>query len=212
VKLKWFGHSCFLLTADSGVKVLIDPFDPEVGYKLPPQEADIVTTSHNHEDHNYLKAVSGKFKHLNKPGAFSERGIEITGIVTYHDKVQGKKSGRNVVFKFTVDGLNICHCGDLGHVFTAEQLQALGPVDVLLVPVGGNYTIDHELAAEVCSLVSPKVIIPMHYKTEVNDYPIAGVDLFLTRMGGGKVLDKPEIELTPNSISSYAPVVVLSYK
>jgi len=212
MKIKWLGHSCFLLTSSGGVRVVIDPFNETVGYKVPAVEADIVTTSHDHFDHGYVQAIKGSFKHINKPGRYSERGIEIVGIPTFHDEAQGSKRGKNIVFKFTVDGINVCHCGDLGHVLTAAQAKELGPVDVLLVPVGGFYTIDHDEAAAVVTMLQPAVTIPMHFKTPVVDFPIAGVDKFLTGMGGGKELGKQELELTRDSIASFAGVVVLAYE
>jgi L-ascorbate metabolism protein UlaG (beta-lactamase superfamily) len=211
MKIKWFGHSCFLLTSSSGVRLVTDPFNEAVGYKVPEVEADIVTTSHDHFDHNYVQAIKGNFRHINKPGRYSERGIEIVGIPTFHDEAKGTKRGQNIIFKFTVDGINVCHCGDLGHVLTAGQAGELGPVDVLLVPVGGFYTIDHDEAAAVIRTLQPAVTIPMHFKTSVVDFPIAGVDKFLARMGGGKELGKQELELTTDNIAAFAGVLVFTF-
>lgn len=212
MKIKWLGHSCFLLTSASGVRLVVDPFNETVGYKVPSVEADIVATSHDHHDHNYVQAIKGNFRHINKPGRYSENGIEILGISTFHDEAKGTKRGQNTVFKFTVDGVNICHCGDLGHVLSAEQAKELGPVDVLLVPVGGFYTIDPDEAAAVVKVLQPVVTIPMHFKTPVVDFPIVGVDKFLAKMGGGKELGKQELELTKETLASYAGVVVLNYE
>jgi L-ascorbate metabolism protein UlaG (beta-lactamase superfamily) len=212
MKIKWLGHSCFLLTSSDGVRLVTDPFNEQVGYKVPAVEADIVTTSHDHYDHNYVQALKGNFKHINKPGRYSERGVGIVGIPTFHDEAKGSKRGQNIIFKFSIDGINVCHCGDLGHVLTAEQAKELGPVDVLLVPVGGFYTIDHNEAAAVIKTLQPAVIIPMHFKTAVMDFPIAGVDKFLDRMGGGKETGKQEIELTRENIGIFAGVVVLSFE
>ncbi|MDR3561642.1 MAG: MBL fold metallo-hydrolase [Negativicutes bacterium] len=212
MKIKWLGHSCFLLTSVSGIRIVIDPFNETVGYKVPSEEADIVSTSHDHFDHNYVQAIKGPFKRIDKPGHFSESGIEIVGIPTFHDEAGGSKRGQNIIFKFTVDGLNICHCGDLGHVLSAEQAKALGAVDVLLVPVGGFYTIGPDEAAAVVKLLKPKVIIPMHFKTPPIEFPIAGVDQFLTKMGGGKELGRQELELSAANIAENAGVVVLRYE
>jgi L-ascorbate metabolism protein UlaG (beta-lactamase superfamily) len=212
MKIKWLGHSCFLLTSSGGVRVVVDPFNEQVGYKVPAVEADIVTTSHDHFDHNYVQAVKGSFKHINKPGRYSQQGIEITGIPAFHDEAKGAKRGQNVIFRFTVDGLSVCHCGDLGHLLTAEQAKELSPVDVLLVPVGGFYTIDADEAAAVVKALQPTVTIPMHFKTPPVDFPIAGVDKFLARMGGGKELGGQELELTRDNIAAFAGVIVLSYE
>ncbi|MDR3589022.1 MAG: MBL fold metallo-hydrolase [Negativicutes bacterium] len=211
MKIKWLGHSCFLLTSSDGVRLAIDPFNEAVGYKVPDEEADIVTTSHDHFDHNYIQAIKGKFKHINKPGRYSEKGIGILGIPTFHDEAKGAKRGQNIVFKYTIDGINVCHCGDLGHPLTAGQAKELGPVDVLLVPVGGFYTIDPTEAAGVVNMLQPTVIIPMHFKTPVIEFPIVGVDEFLAKMGGGKKLGAQELELTGANLASFAGVVVLDF-
>lgn len=212
MKIKWFGHSCFLLTADGGRRILTDPFDERVGYPLPRVAADIVTTSHGHHDHSYTKAVPGRFTHLSRPGCHSADGIDITGVASFHDNAGGSKGGANVIFVFALDGLRICHCGDLGHPLTAEQAQAIGRVDILLVPVGGFYTIDAVTAARVAKDLAATVVIPMHYKTDALDFPIAGVDPFLAAMGGGKRAGTQEITISGQTLADWAGVVVLDYK
>ena len=149
MKLKWFGHACFLLTSNNGVRVLVDPFNEKVGYALPVVEADIVTTSHGHGDHNYTAVVNGEFLLIDQPGNFSHNGIEIKGISSFHDKVEGSLKGKNVIYRFNIDGLSVCHLGDLGHLLSPHQVEEIGTVDILLVPVGGHYTIDASDALEV---------------------------------------------------------------
>ncbi|MBU2701268.1 L-ascorbate metabolism protein UlaG (beta-lactamase superfamily) [Sporomusaceae bacterium BoRhaA] len=211
MKIKWLGHSCFLLTADNGVRVLTDPFDSSVGYEVPDVAADIVSTSHKHSDHNYTQAVQGEFFHIDKTGKFFHKGIEIIGVATFHDEEGGAQRGKNTIYKFIVDGLHICHCGDLGHILTPEQRQEIGPVDILLIPVGGFYTIGPDQAVEVAKMLQPSVIIPMHFKTEPIQYPIAGVESFLQKIGGGKRVGKQEVEYDKASMASVSNVVVLDY-
>lgn len=211
MKIKWLGHSCFLFTADNGVTVLTDPFDSSVGYAVPNVAADIVSTSHDHFDHNYIQAVQGDFFHVNKSGCFVHKGIDITGVATFHDEQEGAQRGKNIVYKFIVDGIHICHCGDLGHLLTLEQLKKIGHVDILLIPVGGFYTIGPDQAVEVVKMLQPSVIIPMHFKTAPTQLPIEGVENFLGKMGAGQRVGKQEIEYSKESIVAVSGVVVLDY-
>lgn len=212
MKIKWFGHACFLITSDSGARIVTDPFDNSVGYELPDVEADIVTVSHNHFDHNNAGLVKGNPMKLEKPGRFVEKRIDIIGVSTFHDELSGSKRGMNVIFKFDVDGIMVCHCGDLGHVLTMEQAAEIGHVDVLLVPVGGTFTVDAAKAFEVVRQLKPEVTIPMHYKTGVLDFPIEGVDRFLNLAGGGERIGSQEIELVKSKLSGYPDIIVLAYK
>lgn len=211
MKVKWLGHSCFLLTANNGVKILTDPFDSSVGYKVPEVAADIVSTSHKHFDHNYTQAVQGEFLHVNKIGHFSHKGIEIIGVAAFHDNENGALRGKNTIYKFVVDGIHICHCGDLGHILTSEQVSEIGQVDILLIPVGGFYTIGLEEAVEVAQKLQPSVIIPMHFKTGDVQFPIAGVEPFLQKMGNWQRVGKQEVEYVKASLPSTPSVVVLDY-
>ncbi len=212
MKIKWFGHSCFLITADNGVSVLMDPFDKTVGYKVPKVAADIVSTSHDHFDHNYTEAMQGEFFHVNKTGKFSHKEIGVVGVATFHDEENGTQRGKNTIYKFIVDGIHICHCGDLGHILTPEQVEKIGQVDILLLPVGGFATIGPEQAIEVTNLLNPSLIIPMHFQTEVLKFPLAGVESFLEKMGGGKYIDKQEVEFDKKSLLRLsANVMVLQY-
>lgn len=170
MKIKWFGQSCFKLTAENGRKIVMDPYSKKfgslAGFKLPEIDANIVTVSHNHDDHNNVGAIKGDFLLIRDPGAFSHEGIHFKGVQTFHDDVSGAKRGKNIVYKFTIDGLNVCHCGDLGHVLSPEQLKEIGQVDILLLPVGGRATLDAVGASEVMKQLHPAVVIPMHYRTK----------------------------------------------
>lgn len=212
MNIKWLGHSCFLITSLEGVRIVTDPFNDKVGYKPLSLSADIVTTSHNHRDHNYVEAISGDFTHVNTPGKINIRGINISGVAAFHDKEQGGKRGSDIIFIFDIDSLRIAHCGDLGHVVSVEQAKAIGKIDVLMVPVGGFYTIDAQEAAEVCSILNPKIVLPMHYKTDTIGFPIDNVDKFIETMGGAKILRSNTIEINNDNIPDYAGVVVLDYK
>lgn len=212
MKIKWFGHSCFLIASDNGVKVVTDPFDNAVGYKVPEIETDIVSTSHDHFDHNYVNIFGGNPVLVKGSGKINIRGIEITGVDTFHDEDGGKKRGLNTVFKFKVDGLNVCHLGDLGHELTDVQLKEIGKVDILLIPVGGTYTIDHEGAMKVMDSLKPQVTILMHYKTEDLTFSLLGVEEFLDLVGDYKKIDECEIVICKDCIKDFPKVVVLNYK
>lgn len=212
MKIQWLGHSCFILTAQDGTRVLIDPFDAHVGYPVPAVAADIVTISHQHADHNYTKEVQGTFKVIDQPGAYHENGITIEGIPTFHDDQQGKLRGPNIVFRYTIDGMHIVHCGDLGHPLTSDQVNVIAPVDVLLLPVGGYYTIDSNIAAQVMHALAPMITIPMHFKTTTTEgFPIAGVDGFLQTVSSPRLAHAQEITITPANLSDQAGVVVLDF-
>lgn len=211
MKIKWLGHACFLLTSKDGARILTDPFDNQVGYALPAEEADIVTSSHDHFDHNNFSVVRGRFVKINRAGRFSEKGIKIRGVKTYHDESKGAKRGGNIVYIFDIDGLKVCHCGDLGHMPTEEQKGEIGKVDVLLLPVGGTYTVDAAGANEIVKALNPAVTIPMHFKTPDMNFPIEGVDKFLAVAGGGEKLNRQEVEINRENIASLPGVIVLNY-
>lgn len=214
MKIRWFGHSCFMITSKEGKKIIIDPYVNMLGYKLPELEADIVTTSHEHKDHNNIDAVKGNFVHINGLGVFSEHGIEIKGIHSFHDKVSGTKKGKNTIFNFKVDDINVCHCGDLGHILDVDQVKEIGDVDVLLIPVGGGYTIDAADAVEVMKQLKPIVIVPMHYRTKAlgpAGLVFAKVDKFIDA-SGLKAQSYAELEVNKENIENYRGIAVLKYK
>lgn len=180
MKIKYLGHSSFLLTESTGVTVLTDPFDPSVvGYDFAPPDVDIITVSHDHSDHNYVKAVNKYSELFSEPGKYEHKGIHIIGEHSFHDDEEGSKRGKNTVFKFRMDGVNICHLGDIGEECSPELIERLLPVNVLLIPVGGNYTIDAEQAKEYVDRLMPDIVIPMHYKERHCEIDIDKVDPFL---------------------------------
>jgi L-ascorbate metabolism protein UlaG (beta-lactamase superfamily) len=184
--LTYLGHSCFKIqdkiTAD-GVTVLTDPYDKSVGLRAPSLEADIVTISHDHADHNNKSAVRGETFIIDSAGEYDVKGVLIEGIDSFHDEKNGAERGRNIIYRITIDDVSIVHLGDLGHILDSKQLEHLAGADILLVPVGGKYTLDGKKAVEVVSQIEPRIVIPMHYKTEGVKLEIDGVEKFIKELG-----------------------------
>jgi L-ascorbate metabolism protein UlaG (beta-lactamase superfamily) len=211
MKIKYLAHSAFLITSGGGVKIITDPYTPAGGLKYQPikETADIVTVSHEHGDHNFTKAVLGNPLVLRDSG--DAKGIKFNAVPAAHDESGGSQRGKNMLFCFSVDGITVCHCGDLGHALTPAQVKALGKVDVLLVPVGGFFTIDAKTAGKVCDQLKPAVIIPMHYKTEKADFPIGGVEEFTKGKMNVSFVNSSEVELTPGKLPQAPQIVVLQH-
>ena len=156
--VKWLGHSCFHLKSEEGLSLLLDPFhESDVGYVMPVIESDIVIMSHDHLDHNNVDAAGSDPDVIFDHGHYISMGMDITGIKSYHDAKRGKLRGENTIFCFVLDGIRVCHLGDLGHTLTPSQVKAIGPVDLLFLPVGGRYTIDAAGANKVMKQLHPKV-------------------------------------------------------
>jgi len=184
--LTWIGHSCFKIqdkTGTDGKTIVTDPFDKSIGLRAPSFEANIVTVSHDHYDHNNIKAIRGNPYIIKLAGEYDIQGITVYGIESFHDEKEGKDRGVNIIYRFEVDGISISHLGDLGHVPDDKQLELLSGTDILLVPVGGKYTLDAKKAVEVISQVEPRIVIPMHYKVPGLKLDIEGVDKFIKEIG-----------------------------
>jgi len=179
VKLTWLGHSSFKLEESTGTTVVTDPYHSNVGYDMPSVNADIVTMSHKHDDHNNIENVSGAPTVLNRVGAYEIGGVHILAGHTYHDDKNGALRGENIVFKYRMDGVDLCHMGDIGEECNAILVERLMPVNVLMIPVGGNYTIDARQAKEYVDRIMPDIVIPMHYKTKDCDLDIDKVNDFI---------------------------------
>jgi len=210
MNIKWNGHASFTISASDGTVIVTDPYDPNVygdvlRYDQVRDHADAVLVSHDHSDHNYVAGLPGSPDLIRKSASI--KGIQIKGIATYHDESGGSQRGNNVVFVFSIDGIRICFTGDLGHQLSPEQIRDIGSVDLLLIPVGGTYTVDSEGAVKVAESLSPKVIIPMHVKTDKCDLPITGVEDFLQKMSNVKRLQKSEIKLSSNMLPTAGPEV-----
>ncbi len=209
MKIKWLGHATFLITSDSGVKIIADPYEPndKLRYGEINESADIATVSHDHSDHSNVAAVKGNPQVAKNDAEI--KGIKFKGIPSFHDATGGKDRGSNTIFCFEVDGVKVCHLGDLGHELTAEQVAETGAVDVVLLPVGGFFTIDAAVASRVAEQLKPKVIIPMHFKNNKCDFPISGVDEFLR---GKKDISQPEaseVEFKAGELPSATQIIVL---
>lgn len=182
--LEFVGHACFVITLTSGKVVVMDPYQPNafggaLRYRALTTPADYVLISHGHADHDAYQEVPGDPEVIRTPGEHRTPDFVATGIPTFHDKQKGKQRGSNIVFALDAEGIRIVHAGDLGHLLDSTQMEALRPVSVLLVPVGGYFTIDAEEAWKVVEALHPRVVIPMHYKTAAVDFPITGVEEFL---------------------------------
>ena len=213
MRIKWLGHSCFKISSKNGTRIVTDPFDDNLGYRIPSVETDIVTVSHGHYDHNFVDCLNGSFEVIDKVGDFNVKGIPIRGIHTFHDEEEGAKRGGNIVYTFVVDDIKICHLGDLGHLLTPSQLEMIGDVDVLLIPVGGVYTIAAPQAVEVINQLRPAVVVPMHYKTKSLRINIDPVDGFEQLMGSAERPTQQVVEINKDELDKdNLKVYILRYE
>jgi L-ascorbate metabolism protein UlaG (beta-lactamase superfamily) len=208
--ITWLGHSCFKLRG-SHATVITDPYSPEIGYTMGKTTAPIVTVSHPHPGHSYVKGISGEPKIVERPGEYEIGGVLIIGIATFHDKEKGEKRGKNIVYLLEIDEVTICHLGDLGHLLTDEQVEEIDDVDVLLLPVGGVSTINASTAAAVVRLIEPKIVIPMHYKTPSLKMELDPVDKFLKEIGAKPVEPLAKLSVSKSSLPPATQVVLLDY-
>lgn len=211
MNIKWLGHASFLITSNNGTKIITDPYVVGGGLKYGEidESADIVSVSHNHGDHNNIAAVKGNPQVVRQSAPVEIKGIKINGIDTFHDSSGGQQRGENIIFCFDIDGLRVCHLGDLGHSLDNEQIDSLGKVDILLIPVGGFYTIDAEVATDISRKLAPRVIIPMHYKNERCDFPISGIDDFLKGKPDVKMVDASEVVFKSGGLPDTTQINVL---
>jgi L-ascorbate metabolism protein UlaG (beta-lactamase superfamily) len=211
VEIVWLGHSCFRIRGREAA-VVADPCPPSSGYSIGKPTANIVTVSHAHENHSYVKAVAGKPVLIERPGEYEIHGAFVTGIRTYHDEGKGATHGANVSIVMEMEGVRVCHLGDLGHTPTPDQVEEMSGVGVLLVPVGGQTTIDGATAAEVVNLIEPAIVVPMHYRTEVSKGDLAPLDRFLKEMGAKDLEPQPKLTVTRSSLPQETQVVLLDYR
>ena len=214
MKIKWYGHAAFKITTDNGTRIIIDPYESgafggALSYGKITDEADIVLSSHDHDDHNCTKDIKGTFTNIDKPGLYEEKGIKIDAISTYHDQSKGKERGDNLVFIIETDNLRVSHMGDLGHIIERGIIDEIGRIDVLLLPVGGFYTIDANEASRVIDEIKPSVIIPMHFKTDKCDFPIATLDDFIAGKAVVKYAKSSEIEIVKSGLPLKPEIIVM---
>ncbi|MBN2565433.1 MAG: MBL fold metallo-hydrolase [Candidatus Eisenbacteria bacterium] len=217
MKITWLGHSSFLLESEKGTRVVTDPFeagsyDGAVGYAPICTTADVVTVSHEHADHNAVGCVEGEPTVVRNPEAVTVKDVKIRGLSTFHDESKGQDRGRNTIYVMDLDGIRVGHLGDLGHILSADDIKTLGDVDVLLAPVGGYYTIGPEEARRTAEALGAKIVIPMHYKTDVLGFPIQPVDDFLKLMPKVERAGSKTIEIERKDLGDSARVIVLNYK
>lgn len=206
--IRWLGHSSFLITDSKGTKILTDPFDESVGYDIYRGNVDIVTISHHHFDHNYTKEIICT-NVIDRALEFNLYDIKIKGLPTFHDKIHGAKRGENIVYIFEIDGYRLCHLGDLGHILEDEDLDLIGNIDILFVPVGGNFTLDGEEAAKLCKKINSKIVIPMHYATSNLTFSLDGIEKFLKFMKNGRKISSDTLNID-NPITESNKVIILS--
>ena len=216
MRIKWYGHAAFLITSDQGVRIVLDPYESgafggALTYGKISDPADVVLVSHDHADHNDAKSVPGNPEIVKGFGPKTAKGISFKGISTYHDPSKGSERGPNTIFAFTLDGIRVCHLGDLGHILSDKDLAEIGPVDILFIPVGGYFTIDPKEATRVADQIRPKVLIPMHVKTEKVNFPIVTVEDFLKGKMRVKRTGTSEVAFDKASLSNQMEIVVLEH-
>ena len=211
----WHGQSCFeIITTpakNSQVKIVIDPFSEEIGLKVPKLEADILLVTHNHYDHNNVKAVSGNPFLIFGPGEYEIKNVFIQGIESFHDNSEGKERGGNTIYTIEAEDLKICHLGDFGQKeLNQEQLEKIGQVDILMIPIGGVFTISAKEALKIMSQIEPKITIPMHYVLPKLKIKLDSIDKFLKSLGIKKLEPQSKLSLKKKDLSpEEARIVVL---
>ncbi len=210
MEIIWLGHSCFKLKGKQAT-VITDPYSPNLGYSLGKQTASIVTVSHQHPGHSFSDGISGNPKLVTGPGEYEISNVLIIGVATFHDENRGGTRGKNTIYLIEMDEILICHLGDLGHVLTDKQVEELGSVDVLLIPVGGVSTINAPVATEIVRQLEPKIVIPMHYKTLAINRELEPLDRFLKEIGAHDISSQSKLTLTKSSLPISTQVVLLDY-
>ncbi len=207
MEITWYGRACFRLKGRDAT-VITDPCPPATGFVAGKHDVDLLTISHAHPDHTYTRSISADLV-LTRPGEYEFRDLLITGVRSFHDAVGGAERGENTIFAIEVDGVHVCHLGDLGHLLSEEQLGELGPVDVLLVPVGGGTTVSPAEAAEVVSQMNPKLVIPMHFAVDGGSKDLGLAEKFLHEMAVAEPVRQPKANLTPSSLPDESQVILL---
>jgi L-ascorbate metabolism protein UlaG (beta-lactamase superfamily) len=215
MKVKWYGHASFGITTADGVRICTDPYvtgcyDGAIGYGPIGDAFDVVLQSHDHPDHAGASELPDNPVIVRGTGTHKVKGITFVGTQTYHDASHGSERGENTVFTFEADGMKVAFLGDLGHVLSAEQVDAIGPADVLFAPVGGHFTVDAAGATKVAEQLQAQIIFPMHYKTDACGFPIAGVDEFLAGKANVERPGTAEVEVTAADLEN-PRVIVLDY-
>jgi len=214
--INWYGQSCFQIVSNqeknNHVSIVVDPFDENIGLKLPRKlEADILLVTHEHPDHSNIKKVSGSPFLITGPGEYEIKGVYIKGLSAYHDDSRGKEKGGTTIYTIESEEIKLCHLGDLGQKeLTSEQLEEIGDIDILMVPIGGIYTIDSQKAINIMAQIEPKITLPMHYKIPGLKIKLDGLDKFLKSLGIKSLQPLPKLSIKKKDISAEeAKIVVL---
>jgi len=210
MEISWTGHSCFTLKGKE-TKLTTDPCHPDLGYSSSQSQADIVTISHFHPGHSYIEDITYNPKYIRGPGEYEIGGTFITGIATFHDNQKGKLRGKNTVYLIEMDGLTLCHLGDLGDALAPQLVEELGGVDILFLPVGEVSTISIDIAIEILRQLEAHVVIPMHYRTSSMTGKLEPVSKFLKRMGVSEAEPQPKLSVTPSTVPTTMQVIVLDH-
>ena len=210
MEITWLGHSCFKMKGKEAT-LITDPYGESVGYPMSNPGANIVTLSHRHPGHSNADGIGDSPRVVSGPGEYEIAGVFIIGMATFHDSQQGKERGKNIIYLIEMDDIRMCHLGDIGHVLSPQQVGELGAVEILLVPVGGVSTINSKVAAEVVRLINPKIILPMHYRTEVINW-LDPVDDFLTEMGQKQAMLQKKLVVTRSNLPPESKVTLLDYR
>ena len=204
----WLGHGCFRLRG-RGAAVVTDPYPPTIGLKLSRMDAEVVTVSHEHDNHNYTQVVRDGAYEIHGPGEYEVAGVSVIGVPTYHDEQKGAKHGRNTVYLIEIDDVRVCHLGDLGHKLDDSEAEAVASPDVLLVPVGGRSAINGAQAAEVVRQLEPRYVVPMHYAIPGLKIELDPLDRFLKEMGVATSEAQPKLSVQKSSVAEYETKVVV---
>jgi len=214
MQIIWKGQSCFQIITSQGknnqVSIVIDPFDESIGLRLPKLEADILLVSHSHYDHNNIKAVSGNPILVEGPGEYEIKEVFIQGIPAFHDSSFGKEKGSNTIYTIETEDMKLCHLGDLGQKeLTSEQVEKIGEIDILMIPIGGVYTISAKETVRIMSQIEPNIIIPMHYQIPKLKLKLEGLDKFLKTMGIKSIIPLPKLSIKKKDISSEEAKIII---
>ena len=211
MEITFLGQAAFKIKGKAAT-VVTDPFDESIGIKFPKITADIVTVTHDHFDHNASAKIEGDPFIIRGPGEYEVKGVEVVGVSSFHDNKRGEERGKNTIYNIKIDKINICHLGDLGQEsLTSEQIEEIGNVDILLVPVGGYFTIDGAQASKIASQLEPKIVIPMHFKDgETKISELEGPEKFLKEMGKENVESLPKLSTTVEKLPEETQVILLT--
>ncbi|MDP2663976.1 MAG: MBL fold metallo-hydrolase [bacterium] len=216
MQIIWKGQSCFQIlssqTKNHQIRIVIDPFDESIGLRLSKMEADLVLVTHEHKDHSNVKGIEGNPFVISGPGEYEIKDAFVQGIPSFHDAVSGKERGTNTIYTIEAEDMRICHLGDLGQKeLTSEQIEKIGEVDILMIPVGGVYTISAKEAVKIMSQIEPSITLPMHYQLPKLKIKLEGLDKFLKTMGIKRLQPQPKLTIKKKDIQSEeAKIIILN--